>query len=262
MLTLIMLEFRKLFGARSARLAALICVLLPWIWPLAPRLKGVYNLVIVSGWQVPTLSLITITQFLLPLLVALTCAEMIGTEISQGTLAPLMLRPINRSRIIVAKLITALIYPALLLAVLFVASLVAGLRFGFGDFSGGTGLGPGLFVGVGQLGGGEALGQVLHAGLLACVILLPIAALSLLFGVLYLNTAAASLATFATLIVMQLLVVLPEGIQKILLTYHFKLYAYGGYANPGDINQGVILLLIYTIGFGMMAIFAFDRRDV
>ncbi|GAA4022091.1 ABC transporter permease [Deinococcus rubellus] len=257
MLTLIMLEFRKLFGARSARLAALICVLLPWIWPLAPRLKGVYNLVIVSGWQVPTLSLITITQFLLPLLVALTCAEMIGTEISQGTLAPLMLRPINRSRIIVAKLITALIYPALLLAVLFVASLVAGLRFGFGDFSGGTGLGPGLFVGVGQLSSGEAFGQVLRSFLLDALALMPIAALSLLYAVAFLNTAAAALATLATIQIMNMLVVFPEALQKILITTYLDLYS-----RQGDLTQPIILMVIYTVGFSLLAVFAFEKRDL
>ena len=92
---------------------------------------------------------------------------------------------------------------------------------------------------------------------LAAVALMPIAALSLLYGVLYLNTAAAALATFATLILMRLLVVFPETIQRILLTSHF-----GIYVQQGDIGQPLILLLIYTLGFGLMAIYAFDRRDV
>ena len=257
MLTLITLEFRKLLTSRSVRLAALLCVLLPWIWPLAPRLKAVYNLVIVSGWQVPTLALETIAPFLLPLLVALTCAEMIGTEISQGTLAPLMLRPIDRSRIILAKLIAALIYPAILLLILFLASLVAGLRFGFGDFSGGTGLGPGLFVGVGQLTSGAAFAEVARAYLLAALSLMPIAALSLLFAVIYLNTAAAALATLATINIMTLLVVFPEAIQKILITTYLDLFS-----RQGDITQPIILMVIYTIGFSLLAIFAFEKRDL
>ena len=257
MLTLITLEFRKLLSSRSVRLAALLCVLLPWIWPLAPRLKAVYNLVIVSGWQVPTLALETIAPFLLPLLVALTCAEMIGTEISQGTLAPLILRPIDRSRIILAKLIAALVYPAILLLILFLASLVAGLRFGFGDFSGGTGLGPGLFVGVGQLTSGEAFAEVFRAYLLAALSLMPIAALSLLFAVIYLNTAAAALATLATINIMTLLVVFPEAIQKILITTYLDLFS-----RQGDITQPIILMVIYTVGFSVLAIFAFEKRDL
>ena len=98
---------------------------------------------------------------------------------------------------------------------------------------------------------------VLRGAALAAVALMPIAALSLLYGVLYLNTAAAALATFATLILMRLLVVFPETIQRILLTSHL-----GIYAQQGDITQPLILLLIYTAGFGLMSIFAFDRRDV
>ncbi|MDV6375504.1 ABC transporter permease [Deinococcus arenicola] len=262
MLTLLLLEFRKLLGSRSAKLALILTFVLPLVWAYAPRLAQVFGVNVISGWQLPAISLGLTLPLLLPLFISVTVAESIGSEISHGTLAPLLLRPVDRTKVIASKLIAALSFPILLVATTLAGSLLAGIPLGFGTFTGGTGLGPGLFVGVGQLGGSEALRQVLHAGLLACVILLPIAALSLLFGVLYLNTAAASLATFATLIVMQLLVVLPEGIQKILLTYHFKLYAYGGYTNPGDVNQGVILLLIYTIGFGMMAIFAFDRRDV
>ena len=257
MLTLIALEFRKLLGSRSVKLAALLCLLLPWIWPLAPRLKAVYNLVIVSGWQVPTLALETIAPFLLPLLVALTCAEMIGSEISQGTLAPLMLRPIDRSRIIIAKLLTALVYPAILLAILFAASLVAGLRFGFGDFLGGTGLGPGLFVGVGELSSGQAFAEVARAYLLAALTLMPIAALALLFAVIYLNTAAAALATLATINIMTLLVVFPEALQKILITTYLDLYT-----RQGDLTQPIVLMVIYTVGFAVLAMFAFEKRDL
>jgi ABC-2 type transport system permease protein len=257
MMTLIALEFRKLIGSRSVRLAALLCLLLPWIWPLAPRLKEIYKLIIVSGWQVPTLALETVAPFLLPLLVALTCAEMIGTEIAQGTLAPLILRPVDRSRIILAKLITALIYPAALLLILFVGSLIAGLRFGYGDFSGGTGLGPGLFVGIGELSTGAAFVEVTRAYLLAALSLMPIAALAVLFAVIYLSTAAAALATLATINIMTLLVVFPEGLQKILITTYLDLYT-----RQGDLVQPIILMIIYTIGFSVMAMFAFEKRDL
>ena len=257
MLTLISLEFRKLLGSRSVRLAAVLCLLLPWIWPLAPRLGEIYKLIIVSGWQVPTLALETVAPFLLPLLVALTCAEMIGTEIAQGTLAPLILRPVNRSRIILAKLITALLYPAILLAILFVGSLIAGLRFGFGDFQGGTGIGPGLFVGVGELSSGAAFAEVGRAYLLAALSLMPIAALSVLFGVIYLSTAAAALATLATINIMTLLVVFPEALQKVLITTYLDLYT-----RQGDIGQPIILMIIYTVGFSVMAMFAFEKRDL
>lgn len=257
MLTLIALEFRKLWYARSVRLALILCLLLPWVWPLAPRLQDIYKLVIASGWQVPSLALITIAPFLLPLLVALTCAEVVGTEVAQGTLAPLILRPVNRSRIILAKLVTVLLYPALLLLVLFVGSLLAGLRYGYGDFVGGTGVGPGLFVGQGPLTTAQAFGQVAHAYGLTALILMPIASLSLLYSVTFLNTAAAALATLATLQVMNLLVVFPEGLQKLLLTSYMGLAT-----QQGDISQGMMVVLGYTLVFAIATMVVFEKRDL
>lgn len=257
MLTLLGLEFRKLLGARSVRIALIISFLVPWIWALAPRLQQVYGLVLTSGFQVPAISLITSVQFVLPLFVALSCAEMIGTEVAQGTLAPLLLRPIDRNRVILSKLITALLYPALLLVVLLLGSFIAGLRLGYGDFVGGTGLGPGGFIGQGALSSGMALSQVLRGYLLGALVMAPIAALSMLYGVVFLNTSAAALATIATLQIMRLLTVFPEGFQQILLTTHLDLFL-----RQGNISQSLILLIIYTVGFCLLSIFAFDRRDV
>ncbi|PNY80291.1 ABC transporter permease [Deinococcus koreensis] len=257
MITLLLLEFRKLFGARSAKLALLVTFILPLVWAFAPRLSALIKVNLISGWQLPAVSIGVTIQYLLPLFIALTVAEMIGSEVSQGTLAPLLLRPVDRTKVIASKLIVALSYPFLLMITTVTGSLLSGIPLGFGTFLGGTGLGPGLFVGVGELGSGAAFAEVLRGATLAAVALMPIAALSLLYGVLYLNTAAAALATFATLILMRLLVVFPETIQRILLTSHL-----GIYAQQGDITQPLILLLIYTAGFGLMSIFAFDRRDV
>ncbi|GGR89478.1 ABC transporter permease [Deinococcus sedimenti] len=257
MLTLLTLEFRKLFGARSVHLALLVTLLLPLLWAFAPRLSQLIQVSLVSGWQLPAVSIGVTIGYLLPLFIAVTVGEMIGAEVSQGTLAPLLLRPVNRVKVIASKLIVSLTYPFILIFTTILGSLIAGIPMGFGTFSGGTGMGPGLFVGVGTLTSSAAFAEVLRGGLLAGVVLMPVAALSLLFGVMYLNTAAAALATFATLIVMRLLVVLPDTIQSILLTSHLNLYV-----QQGDILQSLILLLIYTAGFGLLSIFAFDRRDV
>ena len=258
MLTLILLELRKLLTSRSARLSLAVSFLLPLLWAAAPRMNMLLgDLALVSGWQLPAVSIGVAVQFMLPLFIALTVSEMIGSEVSQGTLAPLLLRPVGRTHVIASKLVVALLFPFLLVAVTVLGSLLAGIPRGFGAFTGGTGMGPGLFVGVGGLGSGAALLEMLRGSFLAGVMLMPIAALSLLFGVLFLNTAASTLATLAALNIMRLLVVFPESVQRILLTSHFALYA-----EQGSVVGSVALLLIYTAGFGLMAIFAFDRRDV
>jgi len=259
MLSLILLEYRKIFGFRSVRLALIVLLILPWIWSFAPRLQEIYGLVLVSGWQVPSLALVTSAEFLLPIFIAVTSAELVGHEMSQGTLAPLLLRPVSRSRLLGAKLITALTYPVLLLLVLFAASMLAGLRLGFGDFAGGTGLGAGAWVGQGMLTPGGAVAELARGYGLASLTLMPIAALAMLFAVMYLNTAAAALGTIATLLLMRLLVVFPEGVQKLLLTSHFGAYLS---QNPRDVQQSLLLLTIYTVGFTLLALFTFERKDV
>ncbi len=259
MLTLIPLELRKLLGSRSARLALLITFLLPFLWAWAPRLNQILgSLTLVSGWQMPAVSIGLAVQFMIPLFIAVVVAEMIGSEVNNGTLAPLLLRPVSRTNVIISKLLIALLFPFLLIASTVIGSLLVGIPRGFGSFFGGTGLGPGLFVGLGQLSSGGALAEVIRGSLLASVMLVPVAALSLLYGVLFLNTASAALATLATLNIMRLLVVFPEGLQRVLLTSHFALYA----EKSSEIPQALVLLLIYTVGFSLLAVFAFERRDV
>lgn len=259
MLTLIWLEYRKLFAFRSVWLALAVCVVLPWIWSFAPRLVEVYNLTLVSGWQVPALALVTAAEFLLPIFVAVAAAELIGSEVALGTLAPLMLRPVSRAKLIGFKLIAALSLPALLLLVLLIASLAAGARLGFGAFAGGTGLGPGGWVGEGMLAPGAALLELARGYALAALTLMPVAALALLFGVIYLNTAAAGLATVAVLLLMRLLVVFPQNFQKLLLTSHLGAYLP---QNAAAVPQSLLLLAIYTLGFGALSLFTFERKDV
>ncbi len=258
MLTLITLEFRKLLGSRSAQLALLVSFFLPLLWAVAPRLGLLLgNMAVVSGWQMPAVSIGVAVQFMIPLFIAVVVAEMIGTEVSQGTLAPLLLRPVSRNHVMFSKLLVALSFPFLLIAATVIGSLLVGIPRGFGMFGGGTGMGPGLFVGVGTLTSGAAFAEVLRGSLLAAVMLVPVAALSLLCGVLFLNTASAALATLAILNIMRLLVVFPQALQRVLLTNHLALYT-----EQGNLTQALILLLIYTVGFSVMAVIAFDRRDI
>ena len=49
MLTLLSLEYRKLFGARSVRLALLVTFLMPLLWAFAPRLSALIQVNLVSG---------------------------------------------------------------------------------------------------------------------------------------------------------------------------------------------------------------------
>ncbi len=258
MLRFIGWEIVKMLHLRSVRLGLVAAFVLPIIWTLAPGLKQVYGLVLVSGWQVPSLALLAGMEFLYPFLVAMAAAEVLGSEVSMGTLKPLLLRPLSRTRFIVAKLMAALAYPFMVLGVSLFASILAGLPHGLGGFFGGTGLGGGGFAGEGFLSAGAAFTEVMQAYFLAAVTLLPIAALSLMFAVWFTSTTAAALGAIATVLLMRLLIAFP-ALKPLLLTTYLDLYLL-----PEDKALGVSLLLlaIYTVVFGMLAVVLFERKDV
>lgn len=256
MLRLLFFELYKLFRLRSVQLGLLAAFLLPFLWALAPGLKEVYGLVLASGWQVVSLSLLAGMEFLFPFLVVMAASESLGSEVAQGTLKSLLLRPLPRTALLLAKLLAVLLYPFVLLGASFLGSLLAGLPHGLGPFYGGTGLGAGGFAGVGLMGPGQALAELLRAHLLAGVILVPLASLAVLYGTLFLSTTASALAAVATLLLMRLLVAFP-ALSPFLLTTYLDLYL-----RPQAAGLGLSLLLIYTLGFALLAALVFERKDL
>jgi ABC-2 type transport system permease protein len=262
---LLQLEFRKLIGFRSVRLGLIVAFFIPILLIFAPDdgLSQVVgsNLILVSGWQVPGLTLFIVMPFLLPLLVAVTCAEIVGGEVAWGTLAPLLLRPVSRTSIALSKLFVAVLYPLMLLLVTLISSLlIGGLRFGFGSFFGGTGLAEGGFNGIGNLEPLTALFELTRAYLIAGLVLAPIAGLGIVFGILYMNTAAAALASVASIILMRLLAVF-TWLKPLLLTEHLDAYS-PIRTSHFKIEQSLILLLMYTIACAVAAVALFERKDL
>ncbi len=254
MLRLFLFEVFKLFRLRSVGLGLLSAFLLPFLWALAPGLKEVYGLVLASGWQVVSLSLMAGMEFLFPFLVVMAASESLGSEVAQGTLKSLLLRPLPRTSLLLAKLLSALLYPFVLLSASFLGGLLAGLPHGLGAFYGGTGLGEGGFAGVGLLTPKEALLELLRAHLLAGAVLLPLASLALLYGTLFLSTTASALAAVATLLLMRLLVAFP-ALTPFLLTTYLDLYL-----RPEAAGLGLSLLLIYTLGFAFLGAWSSGER--
>src|SRR5690606_14170526 len=218
------MELGKLFRLASVRFGLALLVLFPLLWAYAPGIFEVYGFFLVSGFQVPALSLLSSMQFLMPLLVSITAAELLGVELAHGTLPTVLLRPVTRPQWLSAKLIVVAIYPFLVMAVFLLASLLAGTPYGFGDFVGGTGLGESGLLGTGVMPAGAAVASLLLAYGVAALALVPIGRLAVLFSVLFMNAAGGALATLSTLIFMQLLVVFPS-VEPYLLTPQLSAYS-------------------------------------
>ena len=259
------LEFRKLLGFRSVRLGLLVAFILPAILTLAPddglaQVIGA-DVILVSGWQVPGMALYIMMPFMLPLLTAVTCAELVGGEMDWGTLRPLLLRPVSRTRVILSKLIVAMLYPFLLLLSTLVGGLlVGGLRYGLGTGVFGTGLGDGAFVGAGELSPLGAMAELAQGYMISGVILAPVAVLAIVFGVLYLNTAAAALAGVGTILMMGTLKVF-VWLRPLLLTEHLDAYS-PLRATTYTTQQSLVLLLIYTAIGIVVSMLIFERKDL
>ncbi|BAW01903.1 hypothetical protein TTMY_1517 [Thermus thermophilus] len=132
MFRLVGFEVYKLFRLRSVRLGLLFALLLPFLWALAPGLKEVYGLVLASGWQVVSLSLLAGMEFLFPFLVVMAASEALGSEVAQGTLKSLLLRPLSRIHLLLAKLFAVLLYPFVLLGASFLGGCSRGCPMGLG----------------------------------------------------------------------------------------------------------------------------------
>ena len=253
---LLRMELGKLGRLASVRFGAVVVVVFPVLWAYAPGIFDVYGFYLVSGFQVPALALLSSMEFLLPLLIAITCAELIGIEISHGTLPTVLLRPVTRAQWLLAKLLVATVYPFLALAFFLLASLAAGVVYGFGPFVGGTGLGRAGLLGAGLTAPGQAWSEVLQAYVIAAYSLVPIGLLAVLFSVLLMNAAGGVLATLATLIVMQLLVVFP-AVTPFLLTTQLNAYV----DPPAPLGWVVALVAVYGATFAATAVVVFERKD-
>lgn len=256
MIALLALEFDKATRLTSVRASMVLLALFPWLWAYAPGIFDVYGFFLVSGYQVPALSLLSSMQFLMPLLVAIVAAELVGVDVVHGTLPTVLLRPVTRPAWILAKIVVAATFPFVAMAVFFGASLVAGVPYGFDAFVGGTGVGAGGLIGEGSLAPGEALAELVRAYALAAFSLTSVSLLAVLATVVTMNAASGALATLAVLIVMQLLVVFP-AIEPFLLTRHLA-----AYADPfSDIGWLVTLIATYAAGFAAAATIVFERKD-
>ncbi len=262
------LEFKKLLGFRSVKFGLLVALIMPVILALGDFFSegGLKNVIgadvtITSGWNVPTMALYIMMPFMLPLLTAITCAELVGGEMEWGTFRPLMIRPVSRSNVILSKLAIALLYPFVLLVVTLLGGLIIGwLLYGFAGPDGlvnGSGLGPEGFQseGVSPL---IALGELLRGYLIASWTLAPIAVLSLLFGVIFLNTASAGLAAIGSIILMGTLKAFPF-ITPLLLTEHLNAFAP---QTGGSVTNSLILVTLYTVAGFIGTLFAFERKDL
>jgi ABC-2 type transport system permease protein len=231
--------------------------------------EGLFRLAQQSGYLVPAAVLSAMSGFLLVVIAGTFAGDSVAGDASWGNLRYLLMRPVPRGRLLVAKAIVAgaLIWAATILIAL--AGLVAGVVI-FGAHSVTVpGLGP---PASGNLSAGFQLTQsvlLVRIGLATVYVAFSFTALLALgtfFSTLTETAASAIGATAGVYIVSEIL----DGISQLgriryLFPTHYlnaweTMFTDNRYSH--DMITGIIVQLAYLAIFGTIAVVWFRRKDI
>ncbi|NLB94556.1 MAG: ABC transporter permease subunit [Armatimonadetes bacterium] len=198
--------------------------------------------------------------FFLPLFIAMVAGDLVAGEAAEGTLRALLVRPVRRVPVLLAKFTVAVLHATALTYFLGLSALGLGaLFFGWGDL---ILIEHGIYV----LGSGEALARLAAAYTAAIPGMVVVAALALFLSVLVDNSNGAIIATMMLLFVSFTLGGLPyfEAIQPYLFTTHMGVWS-SLFEDPipwSEIARSMAWLAAYCIAFVGAAALVFSRKDI
>lgn len=195
---------------------------------------------------------------LLSLAAGLISGDAIAGEAQGGTLRYLLLRPVSRTRLVLAKYWSAM----LMLAALVVLTLVAGLAAGAAAF----GIGPLPTLSGTTLTITEALWRTAGSGIYMTIVLSGVIAIGLFVSTRTDNAAGATVAAVVITIGSQILDQLPSfrSIHAFLPTHGWRGFT-GLFRFPVDwapMAAGLRVSITYTAVFLALALLSFRARDV
>jgi ABC-2 type transport system permease protein len=214
--------------------------------------------VVDNGMYVPLASLAALLPFFLPLAAIMVASYMLAGEAELGTLRIVLLRPVDRGAMLLAKWFTAITY-------LFVGLLVVvfgGLVFGGLFFD----LEPMVTLSGSTVSVPESLGLLLLTALFALAAMACMISLALLFSAVTDSSLTALIATVILYVVIQLLV--SFSYFDWLVPYVFPTY-FNDYVNLfrdpiawRPIGKAVLVFGLWSAGLTTAAWLLFRRKDV
>ena len=211
-----------------------------------------------TGLAIPLVGLIFSSVWLFPLITALVAGDIVASEDTHGTLKTILTRSTERWQIFVGKLLAALTYAFVALAVFVgIGLVVGGLIWGFDPLTTLSGT---------QVGAGRGTLLIAGAALAYFLPLIAIAAIALLLSTVTHNSAGAIVGTLIASFVMQLLGVINalDWLQPYLLSTQFDAWQ-GLLREPADwapIVRAAWVSACYAVPAVGWAFVSFLRRDV
>ena len=205
-------------------------------------------------------------SLLIPIFVAMIAGAQIAGERQAGTLRMICVRPVSRVSLLLSKFLVVAFYTYLLMAFFIGLNLLVGLCFvGWGDLQ----LYPGALNLVdepGKLLRDEALLRFVYASFSGTWALLVIAAIAILFSVLFENPAMATVATLALYVVFHIIgrIEFFENLRPYFFTTDMDFWRdvfkpeipWQSFSHYGSICGA------YVFGILLLAVAIFHRKDI
>jgi ABC-2 type transport system permease protein len=211
-----------------------------------------------NGLLFPAAALAVILPLFLPIAVSVIGGDTIAGEASNGTLRYLLTRPVGRSRLLSAKLITVVVFIFMAVILVAVVALGAGVVL--------FGIRPLSSISATDLTPWETFVRTMLAILYIGWSMLGLGAIALFASTRTDSPLAASLATLATFVASQVLDLIDatKSIKPYLPT-HYWLKFVDFYRDPilwRDARSGAILQLVYVAVFLGAAWANFTQKDI
>jgi ABC-2 type transport system permease protein len=210
-----------------------------------------------------------------PLLITLISGDLISGEANMGTLRLLLTKPISRTEVVLAKFGAATIYTLLLLIwMAFLALFLSLVIFGEGDM---LNLKSDYII---QLKSQDIFWRYIAAFGFAAIAMLTVAALGFLLSMFAENSIGPIVATMSIIVVCTILSTLDipffNGLKPFLFTTHMIAWKgffdvkvtedneaiIGSVQNLGRVLQAAAILVAHIIGFLLISIVVFKKKDV
>ena len=217
--------------------------------------------VLTDGTLFPLAAIAIVLPLFLPIAVAIVAGEAIAGEAQQGTLRYLLVRPVGRTRLLVAKLVSVMAFVMLTLVVVAATAYVTGTLL-LGDAP----IGTTATVSGTTLSQQELIARTLLALAYALLSMFGVAAIALCLSTMVDSPLGAALGTLAVLVASTLLLTLDaaDSISPYLPTRYWLAFV-DLFRDPilwRDVVRGTLLQLAYVAVFLGIGWANFATRDV
>jgi ABC-2 type transport system permease protein len=216
--------------------------------------------VLANGALFPAAALAIVLPIFLPVAVAVVGGDAIAGEATAGTLRYLLMRPVTRTRLLVAKLTSMMLFVLVAVIAVAVSSYAVGVNLFPADASGVTSV-----SGV-SLTANELTARIVGAVVYVAVSMLGVGAIALFLSTLTDSPLGAALGALAALVTSQILVLLDAaGSVRPYLPTRYWLAWIDLFRNPipwRDIDRGLAIQALYVVVFLALAWANFATKDI